>query len=119
MRRRHSPGSGRTRRSVFRGSPMASSSDVSADMKRIESFLTSVSLFSGLRVHELRRLLAGAMVIDVAAGSTVLRRGERCRGLYVVLDGEIKLSLCGDDKPDKVIGLMHRGQVFGEAAFLP
>ena len=50
---------------------------------------------------------------DYAAGDVVFAEGERGDKLYVVIEGEVSLSV-----RDTEVGTIHSGEVFGEMALI-
>jgi CRP-like cAMP-binding protein len=83
---------------------------------RISEFLRSLPLFEALDDTALGRLEAGTTAVDVPKGTVLLRRGDACSGLYVVVFGQIKVSLQTPRGDEKVVDLLGRGHSFGEPA---
>ena len=84
--------------------------------EEVETLLANTPLFSGLEPRTLTRLSKGAVTVEVAAGTSLFRRGDVADGLYVVIAGRIKLSLPCPDDDEKVIALLGPDDSFGEAA---
>jgi CRP-like cAMP-binding protein len=82
----------------------------------LREFLASLPLFSPLDVGAIERLAAGITAIDAPKGTVIVRRGEPCQGLHVVVFGTVKLSLQTPRGHEKVIDLVGRGESFGESA---
>ncbi|RPH40593.1 MAG: Crp/Fnr family transcriptional regulator [Burkholderiales bacterium] len=61
----------------------------------------------------LSMLLAGARLRTVAAGTTVMRRGERVEWLYVVVTGSLELSTTTAGGRRHVSSYLEPGQLFG------
>ena len=53
--------------------------------------LASFTLFSGVSKRHLRRLVRSASLAELAAGETVISRGDRSDALYVILGGAAKV----------------------------
>jgi len=80
-----------------------------------KTLLARLPLFAGLAQDELEQLTAGASSHKVANGELLFRRGDPCRGFYVVQRGQIKLVLPSRSGSDKVVDVVYPGQSFGEA----
>ena len=83
---------------------------------RISEFLRSLPLFEALDDAALARLAADTTAIDAPRGTVLLRRGDACTGIHVVVFGQIKFSLQTPKGDEKVFDLLGRGKSFGEAA---
>ena len=77
----------------------------------------SIPLLDDLDGDEKEFLFLAAGHEDVAAGESVLRKGEGGTAMYLVLDGAIEVR---DERRGqvRVLGTLGAGQLFGEAAFL-
>lgn len=64
-----------------------------------------------------RKLLSYSRVVEVAAGTKVCRQGGQERDLYMVLDGQCAVIKNTSEVRRKVVALLDRGSIFGEAAF--
>ncbi len=62
----------------------------------------------------LRGLLARARTVNAGRGEVLFLRGEPCHGLYVVLQGSIRLYNSGPSGREQVIGVERSGSVIGE-----
>jgi CRP/FNR family transcriptional regulator, dissimilatory nitrate respiration regulator len=82
----------------------------------LREFLASLPLFAPLEAAAIERLAAGITAIDAPKGTVIVRRGESCQGLHVVVYGTVKLSLQAPRGQEKVIALVGRGETFGESA---
>ena len=63
-----------------------------ADFEHRLDALKSTFLCQQLSVRRLLRLLSIASVIECAAGQTLFKSGQKCDGLYVVLDGSLTVE---------------------------
>lgn len=59
-------------------------------------------------------LLSRSRTLQVGRGETLFLRGEPCYGLYVVLDGAIRLYNSNPNGREQVIGVERAGSVLGE-----
>jgi CRP/FNR family cyclic AMP-dependent transcriptional regulator len=66
-----------------------------------------------------RALAAIANVVRVDAGTTLVREGERCDSLGVVVSGRVALRLRSPGGQDRSILTVEPGDVFGWSAVLP
>ncbi len=62
----------------------------------------------------LRSLLARARTVHVSRGEVLFLRGEPCHGLYIVLEGAIRLYNSSSNGREQVIGVERAGSVIGE-----
>lgn len=86
----------------------------SADIE-IERYLSVLPLFCDLSLDELRRLAQGCALRRLSRGQMVFRAGEPCEAFYVVILGQVKLSVLSPAGQEKVIELIGAGQSFAEA----
>lgn len=82
----------------------------------ISEFLRSLPLFTTLDDGALARLAGGMTAIDASKGTVLVRRGDPCVGLHVVVFGQVKVSLQTSKGDEKVVDLLGRGQSLGESA---
>jgi CRP/FNR family transcriptional regulator, cyclic AMP receptor protein len=81
------------------------------DIKAIIGGLKKSPLLSGLSDRHLKRLAHYAKVRDVPADNTVVKRGDRGIGFYVILDGRVQVK-----KGSTVVARLGPGDFFGEMA---
>lgn len=62
----------------------------------------------------LRSLLARARTINIGRGEVLFLRGEPCHGLYIVLQGAIRLYNSSSSGREQVIGVERSGSLIGE-----
>ena len=62
-----------------------------------------------------KNVMSTARVRDMERGSTVFLQGERATGIYVVIDGWVKLYRIAPNGAEAVVGVFTRGHSFGEA----
>jgi MFS family permease len=75
--------------------------------------LRTIPIFAPLPAPTLERLASRLLPVRAAAGERIIREGEHGDRFYVVVDGEIEISL--DSGPPRVEG---PGSYFGEIALL-
>jgi CRP-like cAMP-binding protein len=78
--------------------------------------LSALGLFIGLGREELAHFASGATEIPAPRGTILLREGDACTGLHVVLTGQVKLSLLTARGQERVFRLVGEGESFGEPA---
>lgn len=62
----------------------------------------------------LRGLLAKARTVHAGRGEVLFLRGEPCHGLYIVLEGAVRVYNSGPNGREQVIGVERSGSVIGE-----
>jgi len=76
--------------------------------------LAGVSLFAGLKRAELAPLAAATVPRGHPAHAIIVREGDRAESLQIVLSGQIKVFVSGDDGREVVLTTMGPGSYFGE-----
>lgn len=82
---------------------------------KTELLLSHLPLFNEFDQEELARIAAGTHQKHLAKGETLFRKGDPCHGFYMVVYGQIKLSVHAPSGAEKVIEIIGPGQSFGEA----
>lgn len=72
-------------------------------------------LFAALGQDQLRRLLYAGRIEQLVAGQVLYSRGEPSGRFFLVLEGQVKLSLHSREGVEKIIDIQGPGQVFAEA----
>lgn len=62
----------------------------------------------------IEQLLSRSRIVEAARGETLFLRGEPCHGLFVVLEGAIRLYNSNPNGREQVIGIERSGSVIGE-----
>jgi trk system potassium uptake protein TrkA len=75
--------------------------------------LRSIPLFAELPRRRFQLLTRTADVIDVPAGTELIREGDTGREFFAIADGEVEIS-----KDGETIATEQTGDVFGELALL-
>ena len=70
-------------------------------------------MFEGFSKRELRMIDQRADEVDVKAGRTLAKQGERGREFLLILDGQARVERDG-----KVIARLKEGDVFGEMSLI-
>lgn len=75
--------------------------------------LSEVSLFRALSRKELETLGRSADAVEVGAGQALVTEGETGREFYIVLSGEVSVTVDG-----KEVAVLKEGEWFGELAII-
>ena len=81
------------------------------DPKRDE--LKSIPLFAGLSKREFEVLTRNSDLVEVPAGTTLIREGDRGHEFFAIAEGEVEISQGGNP-----VATERAGDVFGEIALL-
>jgi len=84
----------------------------------VHSLLRELPLFERIDLTALERIAAGASEVDAPGNTVIFKRDDACRGLHVVVSGQVKLALQGAQGTERVVELVGPGGVFGEIAVL-
>ena len=77
--------------------------------------LERCSLFAGLPLQELRRVCPTATIRAFRHRSAIYAQGDRCRDLFCVLGGQVKLARVSHEGSEFTTGLLTTGELFGPA----
>jgi CRP-like cAMP-binding protein len=80
--------------------------------------LERLPLFEDLDGEAISRLARGASEVSLPAGSVVFRQGDAPVAVYIIIDGQVKLSLQTARGDERVIELIGRGENFGAVPIL-
>jgi signal transduction histidine kinase len=84
----------------------------------VETSLTTVPLFAGLASQDLRPIVAAGHTRTLAADRLVFREGDASDGLYVILDGSVRIYKRDDDGTEVDLHAVAAGGYFGELALI-
>lgn len=84
----------------------------------VEALLARTSLFGGLEHAELARLGAASRVIRLSRGEILFNVGERCKGIHIVAEGQMKLFFTSSQGQEKVLEIVSQGSSVDEAQLL-
>jgi CRP-like cAMP-binding protein len=85
----------------------------------LDELLSRTWFAAGMPADLCRRMAAVGEVEDYPSGTIVVREGEPCPSLGVVLSGRIALRLAVPGVGDRTIITVDEGDVFGWSALLP
>jgi len=80
--------------------------------------LRKVPLFAELNEAELTSIATLASSIEIAKKNIVVQEFEPGDSMYVILDGEVKISTYSIDGREVVLALLGKGSFFGEMSLL-
>lgn len=83
----------------------------------IEAFMAESELFAVLPGPARTKLAEAAIVRQIASGDDVFKRGEQGDSLFVVAEGQVRVSLMGPEG-EEVVSELEAGSFFGEIALL-
>ncbi|MFT3856497.1 MAG: Crp/Fnr family transcriptional regulator [Aquabacterium sp.] len=81
----------------------------------VVSSLAAQPLFKGMPAHELARIAAATQLRRISRGEDLFRAGQPCEGLYVLVEGLVKLYAKGPGGQEKVIEVIPAGGCVCEA----
>jgi CRP-like cAMP-binding protein len=81
----------------------------------IPGALAAMPIFSNIGPESLSAIAAGTEVIRLKKGEVLFRQGDIPSGIYMVVDGQIKLAFAATRGAEKVISLRGARESFGEA----
>jgi signal transduction histidine kinase len=82
-----------------------------------KDYIRRLPLFSDLSDADLEQLFGFTDLIYVPAGEAIMREGEPGSSMYLVLDGELEVSMRRGDR-DVVLATRRNGEFVGEMALL-
>lgn len=81
----------------------------------IVTSLAQLPLFHALTAEQLAILAAGTREKRLQKGELLFQKGDKPKGFYMVLKGQIKLALSTAQGNEKIVHVIHPLQSFGEA----
>jgi CRP-like cAMP-binding protein len=76
--------------------------------------LSRISLFQGMKSHDLRALSERTAVRSLGAGEVLIRQGDPADSLYAILRGRVKVYLVDTNGKECVLDVRSAGQYVGE-----
>lgn len=83
-----------------------------------EELLASVSIFSHMKMKDLKRIAAHAGFRDFHTGEVIIHEGDYDNTLFVVVSGSVQAIKNHGDKNEKDLGILGPGSYFGEIALI-
>jgi CRP/FNR family transcriptional regulator, dissimilatory nitrate respiration regulator len=81
----------------------------------VVSFLSNQSLFRDLAASALARLASGSVIRRLPRGADLFEAGQPSEGLYLIIEGQIKLFAKADNGHQKVIEVVGAGECISES----
>lgn len=81
----------------------------------VVSYLASQVLFQNMPEAELQRIATASCVRRLQRGTEIFAAGDECEGLYLVVDGLVKLYARGPQGQEKIIEVVGEGGCVTEA----
>jgi CRP-like cAMP-binding protein len=78
--------------------------------------LKSVAIFQDLDEGELARVSEVCRIQDFVSGEYVFKEGEPGNRLYLVVDGEVRISRMIPGSGEEALAILKKGSLFGEMA---
>lgn len=77
--------------------------------------LAHLPLFQSATPEQLATLASGVSSHRLDKGGQLFRRGDAASGFFIVVYGQMKLSMVSPQGQEKVVEIIHQGQSLGEA----
>lgn len=81
----------------------------------ISQTLSEFFMFRELNAEQIARIAEHSQLIDFPKGTSVFNRGDAAVGLYILLEGQLKLGVSSPQGSEKIISIVSPGESFGEA----
>ncbi|NLB94643.1 MAG: cyclic nucleotide-binding domain-containing protein [Armatimonadetes bacterium] len=88
------------------------------DLVEIKKLLRETSVFSMLSEEELDDVANRCEEVHFTLGKLVCRAGDEADAFYIVADGRARVVAESDSGPDLTVGMLNRGDHFGEQGLL-
>ena len=83
-----------------------------------EETLARTPFFAGLEESDLERVAAGTRTRRFRRGEVIFHAGDPGDALFIIVSGEVKISLPSDEGDEAILATLHDGDAFGELALL-
>jgi CRP-like cAMP-binding protein len=85
---------------------------------QLATSLASIPFFSGLGSAALQRVAAGMRARRFRRGEVIFHAGDPGDALFIIVSGEVKISLPSEGGDEAILVRLRQGDVFGELALL-
>ena len=86
--------------------------------REVREILETMRLFKSLNPDEIGSFREWTEIIEITPGELVVREREPAQSLYVVKEGELEVYVVNKNKEEIVVGILRKGQYFGEGGLL-
>ena len=83
-------------------------------MENILNIISAIPLFNGLPDDQLSAIRQIAVEKKYSKGQTIFSEGDDTKGLFVVVDGRIKIYKVSSEGKEQILHIIEAGQSFGE-----
>ena len=85
------------------------------DRTRVYNTVSNFHMFQTLAAEHVERIVSEIKVIQLQRGEVLFNRGDVSHGFYILMEGQLKLSLTSPQGIEKIIDIITPGKSFGEA----
>ena len=75
-------------------------------------------LFRDLKPSEIKKVVLLGTITEFDDNEIIIKKGERCQKMYLILEGQAEVSIPRDDKDRYSVKILQRGDIFGEMGFI-
>lgn len=86
------------------------------EFKQLVIFLDKMHVFNGLDQEHLGGIAQRLIEKEVRAGASIIRRGDKPDGFYMIYRGRVKVTVPDAEKGERQIATLYGGDYFGEEA---
>ena len=86
------------------------------DTARKSEYLKQVELFSSLGTEDLLQVGSKIVVKQFKKNDTILFKGDTNNYIYIIFDGEVKVSQSTEDGKEVILFIHQTGEIFGETS---
>ena len=86
------------------------------DTARKLEYLKQIDLFSSLGTEDLLQVGSKIVVKQFKKNDTILFKGDTNNYIYIIFDGEVKVSQSTEDGKEVILFIHQTGEIFGETS---
>lgn len=89
------------------------------DYREIADIVRDLDLFKMMSIQEIESVCRMMEVREEKSGNTILREGENNKGFYIVLDGQLRVTMqTGFGRPVQELAILEQGEIAGEMSHI-
>ena len=88
------------------------------DIKQITENLQDISIFSGLKQEEVRKIADFCMPRTYPKNSMIILEEEFGDTVFAICEGTVKITRVNDEGKEVILALLGPGEIFGEMAII-